>query len=159
MIFVTVGSADPFDRMIRAVDEWAGARGRTDIFAQIGKSRYQPRHIDAVQFLQPAEFRERVRSAQLIVAHAGMGSIITALEAGKPIIVMPKWARLGEHRSDHQIATAKHFGEKPGVIVADDENDLLVKLDCEGTLTAPSRIATEASGTLIETIRSFIQQA
>ena len=36
MIFVTVGTQLAFDRMIKAVDEWAGARGRTDVFAQVG---------------------------------------------------------------------------------------------------------------------------
>jgi len=159
VIFVTVGSADPFDRLVRAVDEWAGSRERTDVFAQIGKSRYAPRHMEAVPFLSPSEFRERVRAARLLVAHAGMGSIITALEAGKPIILMPKWARLGEHRNDHQIATAKRFGQKQGVIVAWDEKDLVVKLEHEEALLSPSTIAKEASPELIATIRDFIQRS
>jgi exopolysaccharide biosynthesis glucuronosyltransferase PssE len=158
VIFVTVGSADPFDRMIRAVDEWAGSRERKDVFAQIGKSSYEPHYIEAVRFLEPSEFRQRVRSARLVVAHAGMGSIITALEAGTPIIVMPKWARLGEHRSDHQIATAKRFGQKEGVIVADDEKDLVTKLDRESAFSSPSKIASEASRALIEAIRNFVQE-
>jgi UDP-N-acetylglucosamine transferase subunit ALG13 len=156
VIFVTVGSADPFDRLVRAVDEWAGSRRRTDVFAQIGKSRYEPRHMEAVQFLSPSEFRERVRTARFVVAHAGMGSIITALEAGTPIIVMPKWEHLGEHRSDHQVATAKRFGQKQGIIVASDEKDLIVKLDLEEALSSPTTIAQEASPELISAIRTFI---
>ena len=159
MIFVTVGSVDPFDRLIRAVDEWAGARGRTDIFAQIGKSSYKPQHIEAVKFLTPAEFRDRIRAARLIVAHAGTGSIIAAMEIGTPIIVMPKWARLGEHRNDHQIATAKRFGNKRGIIVADDEKDLLLKLDQEEGHSAPAVIPREASPDLIEAIREFIHKS
>lgn len=156
MIFVTVGSADPFDRMIRAVDTWAGSRGRTDVFAQIGKTHYQPRHIEAVPLLSPWEFRHRARAARLLVAHAGMGSIITALEVGRPIIIMPKRARLGEHRNDHQIATAKRFGEKQGIIVAWDEKDLILKLEQEGRVSSPTTIALEASPKLIATIREFI---
>jgi UDP-N-acetylglucosamine transferase subunit ALG13 len=144
--------------MVRAVDEWAGSRGRTDVFAQIGKARYEPQHMDAVPFLSPSEFRERVRAARLLVAHAGMGSIITALEAGKPIMIMPKWARLGEHRSDHQVATAKRLGQKPGIIVAWDEEDLIVKLDREGGLCAPETIAREASPELIAAIREFLSR-
>jgi UDP-N-acetylglucosamine transferase subunit ALG13 len=157
VIFVTVGSADPFDRLTRAIDEWAGSRGRTDIFAQIGKSRYLPRHIEAVQFLSPSEFRERVRAARLVVAHAGMGSIITAMEAGTPIIVMPKWAHLGEHRNDHQVATARHFGQKQGITEARDEKDLIVKLEREEALSSPTRIAQVASPDLISAIRTFIE--
>lgn len=157
MIFVTVGSADPFDRLIRAIDEWAGSRGRSDIFAQIGKSSYQPRHIEAVQFLSPSEFRERVRAARLVVAHAGMGSIITAMEVGTPIIVMPKWAHLGEHRNDHQVATARHFGQKPGIIEAKDAEDLIAKLEREEALSSPTRIAQAASPDLISAIQAFIE--
>lgn len=157
MIFVTVGSADPFDRLIRAIDEWAGLRGRKDIFAQIGNSRYVPQHIEAVQFLSPSEFRERVRTARLVVAHAGMGSIITAMEAGTPMIVMPKWARLGEHRNDHQVATARHFGQKQGIIEAKDEKDLIVKLEREEALSSPTAIAQVASPDLIAAIRTFIE--
>lgn len=156
MIFLTVGSADPFDRMVRSVDEWAGSRGRTDVFAQIGRTQYKPRHMEAVPFLSPSEFRQRVRAARFLVAHAGMGSIIAALEAGKPIIIMPKWARLGEHRNDHQIATAKRWGQKQGIIVAWDEKDLVIKLDREGGLCVPPTIAHGASPELIATIREFV---
>jgi len=158
VIFVTVGSADPFDRLIRAVDEWAASRRRSDIFAQIGKSRYEPRHIEAVRFLSPSEFRDRVRTARLVVSHAGMGSIITALEIGTPIIIMPKWARLGEHRNDHQVATARHFGQKQGIIEARDEQDLIVKLERAEAHSVPSRIASTASPELIAAIRSFIHK-
>jgi UDP-N-acetylglucosamine transferase subunit ALG13 len=158
VIFVTVGSADPFDRLIRAVDQWAASRRRSDIFAQIGKSRYEPQHIEAVRFLSPSEFRERVRTARLVVSHAGMGSIITAMEIGTPIIIMPKWARLGEHRNDHQVATARHFGQKQGIIEARDEHDLIVKLERVETHSVPSRIPSTASPDLIAAIRSFIHK-
>jgi len=156
LIFVTVGSADPFDRMIRAIDDWAGARTRTDVFAQIGRSAYEPKHIEAVQFLSPSAFRQRVQTARLIVAHAGMGSIITALEAEKPIIIMPKRASLREHRNDHQVATARRFVQKEGIIVAEDEKDLIEKLDQDAGLVAPTLISREASPQLIAAIRTYI---
>jgi UDP-N-acetylglucosamine transferase subunit ALG13 len=156
VIFVTVGSADPFDRLIRTVDEWAGSCSRKDIFAQIGRSSYKAKHIEAVQFLTPSEFRDRVRAARLIVAHAGTGSIIAALEEGIPIIVMPKWAHLGEHRNDHQVATAKRFGQRRGIIVANDETELVAKLEQAEQLFAPTVIPKEASPDLVSAIRSFI---
>jgi UDP-N-acetylglucosamine transferase subunit ALG13 len=158
LIFVTVGSVDPFDRLIRAMDEWAGAHGRKDVFAQIGKSSYVPRNIGYTQFLSPTEFRERIRAARLIVAHAGTGSIIAALEAGIPIIVMPKLANLGEHRNEHQVATARRFGQKQGIIVANDEKDLLLKLEHEESHSAPPVIKPDASPELISSIRKFIFQ-
>ena len=124
MIFVTVGVQLPFDRLIRAVDDWAGHHGRHDIVAQAGTSAFKPRHIDVRQTLVPTEFRRFVEQAELIVAHAGMGSIITALELGKRIVVMPRRAALGEHRNDHQLSTARYMAEQNLVTVADSAEDL-----------------------------------
>jgi UDP-N-acetylglucosamine transferase subunit ALG13 len=129
VIFVTVGAQMPFDRLVRSVDEWAGSRGRRDVFAQIGPSSYEPRHIRHSRFIAPLEFRRHVEHADVIVAHAGMGSIISAVELGKPILVMPRRGDLGETRNDHQIATAERFGAMQLVQVATDEQDLLRKLD------------------------------
>src|SRR5262249_19256768 len=121
MIFVTVGVQLPFDRLVRAVDEWAGERRRTDVFAQIGPSDYQPRHIEFSPFVDPPEFRRLVEAADVLVAHAGMGSIITALELGKPLLVMPRRADYGEHRNDHQLATARHMLAQNVINVAQDQ--------------------------------------
>jgi len=104
MIFVTVGTQLSFDRMVRVADTWAYLRGRDDVFAQIGPTEWRPSHIASVPFLETDECHRRIREASLVVAHAGMGSIITALELGKPIVVMPRRADLGEHRNDHHKA-------------------------------------------------------
>jgi hypothetical protein len=45
MIFVTVGTQGQFDRLIRTVDEWADARGRTDLFAQTGPAVYRSHRV------------------------------------------------------------------------------------------------------------------
>jgi len=78
MIFVTVGAQMPFDRLIRAVDLWAAHSGRDDVFAQIGEGGWLPEHIDWATKLAPIEFRERMKEADIIVAHAGTGSILSA---------------------------------------------------------------------------------
>ena len=57
MILVTVGAQMPFDRMTRAVDAWAGERGRTDVFAQIGPTDFIPQNIEWTAFLEPEQFR------------------------------------------------------------------------------------------------------
>lgn len=156
MIFATVGSQEPFDRLIRAIDEWATSRGRSDVFAQIGNSAFRPRHIKFTKFLEPVEFNRVVREATIIVAHAGMGSIISALELGKPIVVMPRRGKFRETRNDHQVATAERFGSHGQVIVAQDENDLAEKLDSAITVPGNNPIAMEATPRLISTIRGFL---
>lgn len=156
MIFATVGSQEPFDRLIRAVDEWAALRGRADVFAQIGGSTLHPRHIEFTKFLEPGEFNRVIREASVIVAHAGMGSIISALELGKPIVVMPRRGALRETRNDHQVATAESFGAQGRIIVANGEQDLAEKLDHALTLGGTDRIDPGASPRLVATIRAFL---
>ncbi|MGH6877322.1 MAG: glycosyltransferase [Rhizomicrobium sp.] len=156
MIFVTVGSSEPFDRLIQTIDLWAGSRDRTDVFAQIGRSSFVARHIQTVQFMSPSEFRERVQAARIIIAHAGMGTIISALEVGRPILVLPRREHLGETRSDHQLATAGQFARMEGVVVAKDEADLVEKLDNLEVLEKKVMTWREASPELISAIREFI---
>jgi UDP-N-acetylglucosamine transferase subunit ALG13 len=157
MIFVTVGTQGHFDRLIRTVDEWASVRGTPDIFAQIGPSEYCCRNIRAERFIDAGEFRKQVESASLVVAHAGMGSIITALELGKRILVMPRRASLGEHRNNHQVATAKRFAEQGRIEVAFSEQELAVKLNRLEVSGDNERLDAQASTCLIGAIRSFIE--
>jgi len=157
VIFVTVGAQMPFDRLIRAVDEWAAVRNRKDVLAQIGRTNLRPKMISAVPFVDPKEFRDRVSEASIVVAHAGMGSIITALELRKPIIVMPRRGSLMETRNDHQVATAKHLQDLGRVAVAFDERELVLKLD-DPVCDHHGKIDLHASSQLINALRAFLAQ-
>ena len=158
MIFVTVGAQMPFDRLVRVVDEWARRVGRDDVFAQIGPSRQRPAHIRWKCFLTPAEFRQHVESARVLVTHAGVGSILTGLEFGKGILVMPRRQAMRETRNDHQVATAERFKAR-GIAVATDEHELARCLDRLDELIPVKPIAPCASAELIDTIRDFIAGA
>jgi UDP-N-acetylglucosamine transferase subunit ALG13 len=156
MIFVTVGGQMPFDRLIRAVDAWACSRARLDVFAQIGPSDFRAKAIETTRFIESIEFRKRFEAASLIVAHAGMGTIITALECGKPIIVMPRRGKLRETRNDHQVAMAEHLSEQGRVAVAFDEQQLIERLDQFEVSQEMERIGSHASPRLIDALHNFI---
>lgn len=161
MIFLTVGTQLPFDRLVRALDAFAAARPGIEIFGQIadpGTDGYRPKHFPFVANLAPPEFQQRCRDARLIVAHAGMGSLITAMTFGKPILVMPRRGDLGEHRNDHQVATAARLGDRPGVAVAADGAALAARLDqlLAGAGTAGGGLSPFAEPRLIEAVRAAI---
>ncbi len=158
MIFVTVGAQMAFDRLVRTVDAWAGQRRRSDVFAQIGPSRYRPQHAAWTPFLDPPEFAAKVSAARVVVAHAGMGSILTALTAGKPILVMPRRGDLRETRNDHQVATARRFAELGRVRVAMDEDELRRQLDELDRLDGGEPIADHADPKLIDALRAFLDK-
>lgn len=146
----------PFDRLCKAVDQWAGARNRKDVFMQIGETDWCPSHVEYTALIDPAEFKERVKKASLLVMHAGVGSIVSAVEHGKPILVMPRRERLHETRNDHQFATVHKLEGLNGVVVALDEHELVKKLDEIDSIDAPPPMSATASPELIETIRYFV---
>ena len=100
MIYVTVGTQLPFSRLVKAVDEWASESG-ADVFAQIGPDENKYESIRAEAFVSPVIADELIRSADLVVAHAGMGTIITASQYGKALIIMPRQFQLTGDRFDN----------------------------------------------------------
>jgi UDP-N-acetylglucosamine transferase subunit ALG13 len=76
-----------------------------------------------VRFLDKADFDQRVRCADFIVAHGGIGIISDVLKLRKPLLVLPRIARLGEHVNDHQVKTAQFYGENGYVLVARESDD------------------------------------
>jgi UDP-N-acetylglucosamine transferase subunit ALG13 len=156
VIFVTVGTQLPFDRLIGAVDAWTAANPGAEVFAQIGPTSLEPRHVAYSNFITPADCRERMASATAVVAHAGMGTILSALELGKPLLIVPRRASLGEHRNEHQLATARRFAELGRVTVAFDDAELPAQLDALDRIAAHAPISPFASDRLIGAVRAFI---
>ena len=160
MIFLTIGSHEPFDRLVRAVDDWAGVTGQgARVFGQItARASYKPTYFDHAPTLTPSDYSARCAAAELIVSHAGMGTILTALQTGTPALLLPRKGSLGETRNDHQIATAKKFEGRQGLSVVMDEADLPAALDhaLSGAAKSAARLAPVADPRLIGALRDFI---
>lgn len=68
-----------------------------------------------IRFGAYAEMAALCEQARAVVSHAGVGSIMTALAAGKQPIVVPRLRRFDEHVDDHQLQIAKQF-ESQGLV-------------------------------------------
>ncbi len=156
MHFLTVGTQLPFDRLVSALDEWAARNRHVEITAQIGNSRLQPKHMRWKKFMAADEFRKNFESAETIVAHSGMGTILTSLDLGKPVVIVPRLAARGEHRNDHQLATVKQFAHFPQVHAVEDVVHLGATLDSLQALPKEFVSSGEPSGSLVAAIRRFI---
>ncbi len=140
MIFLTVGTQFPFDRLVRAVDALSpNGLMQEKIYAQIGDSEYVPAHFEAIPSLEKSVFDETVRNASAIISHAGMGSINLALEYNKPLLVMPRRARFKEVVNDHQVGIARKFADAGHLLLAMDETDLPDKIRQLKTFTPRPR--------------------
>lgn len=160
MIFVTVGSMLPFDRMVRAVDQLAPSFPDHTFRAQIGEAVYAPINMTCDRRLTAKAFGEAVAASTLMIAHAGMGSLLTAAEAGKPIVIMPRRLADAEILTDHQLATARRLGERPGVYLAMDESELNHAIARALADDGKSNgLATHAPAAFINRIKDFIHEA
>lgn len=156
-VFVTTGTQLPFDRLAKAMDEWAENNStNTEVFAQLGEGEYQAKHFDFKLFLSPNEYKQKVEQASLLVAHAGMGSILTAQEFKKPLIIMPRLFAKGEHRNDHQLATAKQFTNYPGIYLANTPQELNDWLKQRDNLVPASETDSPNHQQLLQFVRDFV---
>ncbi len=130
MIFLTVGTLYPFDRLVGAVDD-AVAKGliTEEVIAQIGVGARQPKHIECVESFDKITFDKVISQASCMVSHAGMGSIQAALDRKKPLLVMPRLYRYSENINDHQVATAAKFEELGHVLAVYSEDDIPKRMD------------------------------
>lgn len=158
MIFVTVGSMMPFDRLIRAMDLWASKNRDVEAFAQIGEGAFVPRHMRWERTITPREFKAAIVRSEVVVAHAGMGTIISAAEAGKPAVIMPRFASAKEHTTDHQVHTAERLRNHQGIYVAMSNEELPDRIEraLEAKDYAIGTLPTTAPAAFVARIRSFL---
>lgn len=155
MIFLTVGTQLPFDRFVEIVDQWAAKNPEFEIFGQIGEGDYKPLHIKYCAFLDEQSYKQQFDKANIVLAHAAMGSIITSLIESKPVVVFPRKASLGEHRNEHQLATCENLAELEGCYVTYEKDQLLERLDNIKDLQAGS-LGLYANNDLLKSIEDFI---
>jgi UDP-N-acetylglucosamine--N-acetylmuramyl-(pentapeptide) pyrophosphoryl-undecaprenol N-acetylglucosamine transferase len=83
--------------------------------------------IDASPFVPGAELEAAIAGADLVVSHAGTGSSLTALTAGRFPVLVPRRAGAGEIGDDHQDVFARELDRRgiamrraPAELTADD---------------------------------------
>jgi UDP-N-acetylglucosamine transferase subunit ALG13 len=127
---VTVGTQEGygFDRLYDALvplladcDEVLWQTGSQDV------SRWGIEGRDRVPH---AELNLAVREADVIIAHSGTGSAITAFEQGKFPVLVPRLAEYREHVDDHQVQIAREMARRGLAFMrAPEELDLAVLLE------------------------------
>jgi len=156
MIFLTVGTQFPFDRLVKVVDDLVEAGViKDEVFAQVGDEAYQPRNFQAVASLDKKAFDEHVHEASAIISHAGMGTITMALDTGKPLLAMPRRRRYGEVVNDHQVAIARKFEQLGHLLVAYSPEELGGKVELlKGFKPSPRRVQPEV---VVRRIAEFLE--
>ncbi len=155
MIFVTTGvSSIPFDRLIKKMDEIA-ATYRAPVFMQTGYNGYKPRNAQHVPILTRKEYLTYMQQADLVVSHAGAGTTMDLILSQKRCILVPRMKKFREHLNDHQLEHIKGWGERLGIKVVYDINELDDLVRQIETIPVPSPRA-QTRDELIHAIRQMI---
>ena len=126
MIFVALGTQKfPFNRLLKGIDDLIG-QGllEEDVFAQIGHSDYVPRNYRYKDFLTKDDFQANISNCDILITHSGVATIITGMKLEKAVVVVPRFARYGEHVDDHQLQIAESFSDKNLVLMCRNMEDL-----------------------------------
>lgn len=160
MIFVAVGTQLRFDRLAEAVDMWCKEHPEREVFGQLGPvddGGYRPRHYNWTDALTKAEFDVNLEQSEFVVAHAGIGTILTALLKQKPVLLMPRRSELAEHRNDHQLATVRRFEDTKGVFVANTPADVGSQMDYLCSTVVATTVLNEFSdGPLVKYLQKVL---
>ena len=106
-VLVTLGTTKPWqfrrlvERMLTILPEGA------EVVWQTGCTDVDDLVDGARPMMSDAEFREEIARADVVVSHAGVGTFMRCLEAGRVPVLVPRRAAHGEHVDDHQEQIAR----------------------------------------------------
>lgn len=157
MIYVTVGTQKfQFNRLLITLDKLIGDGVISEkVFAQIGHSDYQPKNYAFKDFLSKDEFDSYVEKCDLLITHSGVATMIAGLKYNKPVIVVPRLAKFGEHVDDHQVQIAESFSEQNFVMIC-GENDNLGRLVNQVKEHSFSKYLSQRE-LMLKTIRDYLK--
>jgi UDP-N-acetylglucosamine transferase subunit ALG13 len=123
--FVSVGNAhQSFDRMLRMVKN-VMPKLPQPVTVQFGHTQFASSECERISFLPMDAFLTRMRQAELVIVHAGAGSVIHAIATGKVPVVVPRRKHLLEHIDEHQVEFALALAGELKAVVAMEDADLL----------------------------------
>lgn len=111
----------PFTRLVRRLLDIIPAEA--EILWQTGDTDVSEFGIDGHYAIPERELSEAMREADVVVAHAGVGTALAAFEVGKCPVLVPRRFSLGEHVDDHQIQIAEELATR-GLSITVDANKL-----------------------------------
>jgi UDP-N-acetylglucosamine transferase subunit ALG13 len=161
MILVTLGTNEqPFDRLVRAAAE---LEVDEPLLVQYGASREPHGRGEWVDFVTFDELAAAMRSASVVVSHAGVGSIMLARRCGKRAVVVPRRRALGEAVDDHQVHLARRLERLGVVTVVEDTAELAAAIaaarSCLPAQGAGAGGSVALDPPLVADVRGYLFQA
>lgn len=127
MILATVGCSNyNFDRLFEALDALCISHviDGEQLVAQTGNLDYEVRNYRHFKYTTNEQMANFIDQAEIIICHAGTGTVIGALEKGKKVIIFPRLKKFNEHLNDHQMDLYRSFTQAGFVMGATNREEL-----------------------------------
>lgn len=134
-LFVPLGTQKfPFGRLITALNELVdkGVYAPEEIVMQSTMYPVEPK-FKHVGLIPADEFNNYMQEAEVVITHSGVNSIISCMQLGKPLVVVPRLHEYGEHVDNHQVEIAELMATKYDVLTLMDMKDLEATINAART--------------------------
>ena len=159
MILVTLGTHElPFARLLKEVEATVELLDIQDeIIVQSGHTSYQSNRMSIYPFFTFEEMDALYERTDLLITHAGTGSVVNGIKKNKKVIAAPRLKIYGEHNDDHQLQLVEAF-ETTGHILVWRDGDSLAEVWKQTENFAPQPFVS-GRDQLLGLIDRFINEA
>jgi UDP-N-acetylglucosamine transferase subunit ALG13 len=110
-----------------------------EVLWQVGATVIDKMPADARRHVPIPEMRQAMREADVVIAHAGVGSALAAMQAGKRAVYVPRRRAHGEHVDDHQVEMARELQGRTLVVAREAGELTLGDLDTAAAWSVRAR--------------------
>jgi len=122
MILVTLGTQkQSFKRLLQYIED---SKIKDEIVVQAGYTKFESKKMKMFDFIPYDEMSEYVDKCDLVITHAGTGSIIGPLKKDKKVIACARLSKYDEHVDDHQKQLTEVFKDAGYILELTEENSL-----------------------------------
>jgi len=138
LILVTVGHFVLFKRVLEKMDAIAQQTDEPVLIQVPPLVDWKPKHAQHTAHIEDLP-RWAKANARVVVTHGAM-TLVEMLEAGVPVVCVPRRSHLKEHINDHQFSFAHRLAEKYAFPVIDDVEGL-----SQALATTPQTVAFDTT--------------
>lgn len=128
MIFVSIGTQkQQFARIFKKIEN-SKILENEEIIAQSGFTKFNSQKIKMLGFIEQEKLNEYIKEADFVICHGGVGTIFSALNMQKKVLVMPRLKKYKEHKNDHQVEICKELEKEEYIIYLKEDDDIDEKI-------------------------------
>ena len=159
MILVMLGTQNnDFHRLLDEIERnIENGNSNEEVIVQAGFTKYKSNKMKIFDVTSKKNLEDLIKKADLIITHAGVGSIEMSLEQNKKVIAVPRLKKYKEHVNDHQKDIEGEFNKRGWIIGINDVSELGIALKKVGNFI-PKKYEKPKTDEIVYVIKTFIDK-